>query len=165
VLRYARDRHVSVIAAAGDHGADSESDMGGPNSTRGVGLLPASPLVTAVGGTRLTVRNDGAYESESVWNDNLGHGPHASFGDLQATGGGVSAHYARPDYQRGLPVIAEHRGIPDIAAEAPDGHEVTRPGGGTSASVPLWAGIAALADQERSPSAGLSQPSAIPDRP
>jgi subtilase family serine protease len=91
-LRLARDRHVSVIAATGDYGADSESFAAGPNSTPGVGLLPANPLVTAVGGTRLVVHHDGAYGSESVWNDNAGHGPHPSFGDLQATGGGVSAH-------------------------------------------------------------------------
>ena len=133
-LRYARDRHVSVIAATGDYGADSESFAAGPNSARGVGLLPSSPLVTAVGGTRLVVHHDGAYGSESVWNDNVGHGPHPSFGDLQATGGGVSAHYARPGYQHGLPVIGGHRGVPDVAADAayasglalvqvaPDGH-------------------------------------------
>jgi subtilase family serine protease len=95
-----------------------------------------------------------------VWNADVGHGRHPSFGDLQATGGGVSAHYARPGYQLGLPVIGDHRGAPDVAADAaygsglavvqvaPDGHEATSPGGGTSASVPLWAGIAALADQD-----------------
>lgn len=158
-LRYARDRHVSVFAATGDYGADGESYAAGPNSTRGVGLLPSSPLVTAVGGTRLVVHPDGGYASESVWNDNLGHGPHPSYAYLQATGGGVSARYTRPGYQHGLPTIATHRGVPDVAADADygsglavlevhDGRAVTSPGGGTSAAVPLWAGIAALADQD-----------------
>jgi subtilase family serine protease len=169
-LRYARDRHVSVIAATGDYGADSESYAGGPTATRGVGLLPSSPLVTAVGATRLPVHHDGAYESESVWNDNVGHGPDPSFADLQASGGGVSAHYARPGYQHGLPLLGDHRGVPDVAADgayasglavvqvAPDGHEVTSPGGGTSASVPLWAGIAALADQDAHRQLGFLNP-------
>ena len=159
-VRYARDRHVSVIAAAGDYGADSEGFAASPNSTRGVGLLPSSPLVSAVGGTTLEVHHHGAYRSEWVWNDNAGHGAHPPYGDLQATGGGVSAHYARPAYQHGLPVIGDHRGVPDVAADAayatglalvqvaPNGHEAISPGGGTSASVPLWAGIAALADQD-----------------
>jgi subtilase family serine protease len=159
-LRYARDRHVSVIAATGDYGADSESFAAGPDSTPGVGLLPASPLVTAVGGTRLVVHHGGTYASESVWNDNAGHGPHPSYAHLQATGGGVSAQYARPGYQHGLPAIDDHRGVPDVAADAayasglaliqvaPNGHEAISPGGGTSAAVPLWAGIAALADQD-----------------
>lgn len=159
-LRYARDRHVTVIAATGDYGADAESFAAAPEAAPGVGLLPSSPLVTAVGGTRLVVRPDGAYASESVWNDNAGHGPHPPIGDLQATGGGVSAHYPRPGYQRGLPGIGDHRGVPDVAADAayatgltlvqvaPDGRDVIDRGGGTSASVPLWAGIVALADQD-----------------
>jgi subtilase family serine protease len=158
-LGYARDRHVSMIAATGDFGADGES-LDGPASTRGVGIPAASPLVTAVGGTQLVVRSDGAYESESVWNANVGHGPQPPLSYLAASGGGVSARYARPGYQHGLPVIGGHRGVPDVAADAafpsglslvqvaPDGHEVITRGGGTSQSAPLWAGIAALADQD-----------------
>jgi subtilase family serine protease len=54
-------------------------------------------------------------------------------------------------------VIGSHRGVPDVAAMADpgiaalvvrDGHDAIFPGGGTSASAPLWAGIAALADQD-----------------
>jgi subtilase family serine protease len=159
-LRDARDRHVTVFAATGDYGADSESFGAAPNDTRGVGLLPSNPLVTAVGGTRLAVSHDGAYGGESVWNDNSGHGSHPSFADLQATGGGISAHYARPGFQHGLPLIGDHRGVPDVAADAayatglalvqvaPNGHDAISSGGGTSASVPLWAAVAALADQD-----------------
>jgi subtilase family serine protease len=158
-LGFARARHVTVLAATGDYGAAGESDAAAPRATRGVGLLPSNPLVTAVGGTRLVVRA-GGYGSESVWNDNAGHGSHPPIGDLQAGGGGISLRYPRPSYQDGLPVIGDHRGVPDVAADAeyatglalvqvaPDGHEVVSPGGGTSAAVPLWAGVAALADQD-----------------
>ena len=129
-------------------------------STPGVGLLPASPLVTAVGGTRLIVHSGGTYASESVWNENTGHGARPSYAYLQATGGGVGSQYTRPGYQDGLRGLGGHRGVPDVAADAayatglalvqvaPNGHEVLSPGGGTSAAVPLWAAIAAPADQD-----------------
>ncbi|HUA45506.1 MAG TPA: hypothetical protein VMA77_09785 [Solirubrobacteraceae bacterium] len=48
------------------------------------------------------MRYDGTYGTGSAWNDNVGHCPHPSFADLQATGGGVSARYARPGYQQGM---------------------------------------------------------------
>ena len=162
-LGYARDRHVSVFAAAGDSGGDTG---GHPAQTRGVTAPPSSPLVTGVGGTTLSVRPDGTYGSESAWD--LDHGDHLSTGAaLSATGGGVSARYARPGYQRDLPVIGNHRGVPDVAAVADpgiaavvvrDGHDATFPGGGTSASAPLWAGIAALADQDAHRQLGFLNP-------
>jgi subtilase family serine protease len=153
-LNYARDRHVTMVASAGDHGVATGTKWGS-NPPRGVSLPASSPLVTAVGGTTLTVRHDGAYASESAWDEDHGQ-PLSTGAQLSATGGGVSARYPRPAYQHGLPVIGGHRGVPDVAAVADpgiavvvvhDGHETTAPAGGTSASAPLWAGIAALADQ------------------
>jgi subtilase family serine protease len=150
-LRYARDRHVSVFVSSGDDGPDA-----GSRKTRGVVEPASSPLATGVGGTTLSVRPDGAYGREIAWD--LDHGHHISTGAaLSASGGGVSARYSRPGYQGGLPVIGEHRGVPDVAAMADpgiaavavrDGRAHVFPGGGTSASAPLWAGIAALADQD-----------------
>ena len=148
-LRVARDRHVSVFASAGDTGAAT-------GNVRGVNGPASSPLVTGVGGTTLALRHDGQYGSESVWNDNV---PNASSSGarLSAGGGGVSFRFARPGYQRGLLGIGDHRGVPDVAAVAEpgmatvlvrDGHERVYAGGGTSESAPLWAGIAALADQD-----------------
>lgn len=148
-LRYARDRHVSIFASSGDTGAAAG------NFRRGVRAPASSPLVTGVGGTTLRVRADGAYESESVWSDNVNH-PTSTGARLSGGGGGVSGRYARPGYQLGLPVIGQRRGVPDVAAVAEpgmssvlvrDGHERVFAGGGTSESAPLWAGIAALADQ------------------
>jgi subtilase family serine protease len=153
-LRYARDRHVSVFASSGDTGAATGDYR--HSGDRGVRAPASSPLVTGVGGSRLTVHADGAYASESVWNDDVHH-PISTGARLSAGGGGVSARYARPAYQDGLPTIGDHRGVPDVAAVAKpgmatvlviDGHAHTYPGGGTSESAPLWAGIAALADQD-----------------
>jgi subtilase family serine protease len=97
VLDYARDRHVSVFAAAGDDGPNS----GQPGQMVGVTEPTSSPLVTGVGGTTFSVRRDGGYGSESAWDED--HGPHPSSGAaLSATGGGFSARYARPGYQNGL---------------------------------------------------------------
>jgi subtilase family serine protease len=154
-LDYARDRHVSMFASAGDAGVATGTKLGSVPA-RGVSLPASSTLVTGVGGTTLAVRRDGAYGSESAWDDD--HGPHPSTGArLSATAGGLSARYARPGYQHGLPVIGNHRGVPDVAAVAEpgiatvvvhNGHVGIYPGGGTSASAPLWAGIAALADQD-----------------
>jgi subtilase family serine protease len=152
-LRYARGRHVSIFASSGDSGAAIGSSGAGE---RGVRAPASSPLVTGVGGTTLAVQRDGAYGSESVWNDDV---PQASStgARLSAGGGGVSPRYARPAYQDGLPVIGAHRGVPDVAAVAEpgmatvlvvDGRAHTYPGGGTSESAPLWGGIAALADQD-----------------
>jgi subtilase family serine protease len=153
-LRYARDRHVSVFASSGDTGAAVGKFRGA--GERGVRAPASSPLVTGVGGTTLTVHTDGAYGSESVWNDDV---PQASStgARLSAGGGGVSARYARPGYQDGLPLIGDHRGVPDVAGVAEPGMATvlviagrahTYAGGGTSESAPLWAGIAALADQD-----------------
>jgi subtilase family serine protease len=153
-LRFARDRHVSIFSSAGDSGAFTGSLRGG--AKRGVLVPASSPLVTGVGGTTLTVHQDSAYGSERVWNDDIHH-PSSTGARLSATGGGVSARYARPGYQDGLPVIGGHRGVPDVAAVAEPGmatvlvrggHVGIYAGGGTSESAPLWAGIAALADQD-----------------
>jgi subtilase family serine protease len=148
-LRYARDRHVSIFASSGDFGADA-------GNVRGVRVPASSPLVTGVGGTILTARADGTEASESVWDDD---GPHAasSGARVSASGGGISARWAWPGYQYGLPVIGDHRGVPDVAAVAEPGmatvivnhgKAASYAAGGTSESSPLWAGIAALADQD-----------------
>lgn len=58
------DRHVSVHVATGDQGPLGRTFCGAPAHARGVALPTASPLVTAVGGTRLAVDHDGGYASD-----------------------------------------------------------------------------------------------------
>ena len=106
--------------------------------------------MTGVGATSLTASQpDGAYESETAWNDEFG-----------SSNGGYSKMFARPAYQNGF-VPSEGRGVPDVAysggvnnglliawsqgVAANVGNVFVF--GGTSAGSPQWAAIIALADQ------------------
>ena len=143
--------HVTVVAAAGDEGATGP----GPDGTKLYGhratSWPASdPMVTAVGGTKLTLGDTGArVGQDTVWDDVYGAG-----------GGGQSAIFARPSFQAGVAsVTGDHRGVPDISMSASmDGGALTYGSyqgtggnwqvfGGTSEATPLFAAIVALADQ------------------
>jgi subtilase family serine protease len=144
-LRDARDHNITFVAASGDSG--SVSDNGPP---REVSLPASDPLVLGVGGTTLTANSSsGAYVGEVGWHDPFGQ---------NASGGGFSTLYRRPAYQDGVHGITSMRGVPDVSADAnhktgmtlvfSNGSKyMTNPGGGTSASSPLWAGVVALADQ------------------
>lgn len=162
-LQSAAAHHVTVVAASGDIGAVGEPCRvirgltGGPFSPVKEANLPASdPLVLAAGGTDLTARpSTGAYIGESAWGLPCGQ-PGSHF---QASGGGFSRVFPRPDYQDNVPGIGAYRAVPDVAAVAcprPGVAVVTADGaggytvsghGGTSASAPIWAGLVALADQ------------------
>jgi subtilase family serine protease len=148
-LRYARDRHVSIFASSGDSGVAT-------GNVRGVRVPASSPLVTGVGGTILMAHADGTAASELAWDDDSPHAT-SSGARLSASGGGISGRWARPGYQDALPVIGDHRGVPDVSAVAEPGMATvivnhgkadSYAAGGTSESSPLWAGIAALADQD-----------------
>jgi uncharacterized repeat protein (TIGR03803 family) len=123
----------SFFEASGDEGAYC-----------GVINTPADdPYVTVVGGTILTTSQpDGALVAETAW----------PFG-----GGGISTNYTIPAWQKGIDMSHNGgstalRNIPDVACVAQDiwliannGEQFS--GSGTSASAPLWAGFAALANQ------------------
>lgn len=144
---------VTVCCAAGDNGsADGVAD-GQPHAD-----FPASsPYALACGGTRLTASGQSIGE-EVVWNE----------GPDSATGGGFSAHFPVPDYQRALKLpagTAPGRGLPDVAgnADPATGYEVRVDGqnlviGGTSAVAPLWAGLLALLNQKLPKPVGLLNP-------
>ncbi len=132
---------VSVFVASGDDGATDNSADG----TLQVDFPAASPQVVSCGGTSLGVTG------EVVWNGlATGHG---------ATGGGVSRHFGRPDYQQALVVPVSPsgqpgRGVPDVAGNADPltGYQVRVDGvdqviGGTSAVAPLWAALTAILNQ------------------
>jgi subtilase family serine protease len=142
---------VTVLGASGDAGAtDYQLNLSDLYPYR-VNSWPSSdPLVTSVGGTQLTLDDNGnRLAPDMVWNDGYGAG-----------GGGVSSVFARPDFQNGLRgVVGGHRGTPDISLSAAvDGAVVFYftfvPGregyhlvGGTSEATPEFAGIVAMADQ------------------
>jgi subtilase family serine protease len=170
--------HVTVLAAAGDTGATDPEATGNNLYTYPVTQWPATdPLVTAVGGTELSLDSTGNRTSpDKVWNDTYSHaanqlqnssnGPNAI-----ATGGGKSVLFARPYYQNGVrQTVGGMRGIPDVsmngACTSPvnvyEGFAGQQAGWyvvcGTSESTPLFAGIVALADQMAGHPLGLINP-------
>jgi kumamolisin len=132
----AADLGITVTAAAGDSG----SSDGLPG--RNVDFPASSPLVLGCGGTSVPSL---ATASEIVWNDGGGI----------ATGGGISALFAIPEYQKTVNVPGNtFRGVPDVAgnADPSTGWKVIIDGsyyviGGTSAVSPMWAALAACLTQ------------------
>ncbi|MGF1428224.1 S53 family peptidase [Kitasatospora sp. LaBMicrA B282] len=151
-LKAAVDEDATVLAASGDNGAtDMQLDGKTFFTDRQVGWPASDPLVTAVGGTRLHLDDNGKHTApDEVWNG----------GDGGASGGGVSQVFKRPDYQDDVAKVTGHqRGIPDISmSAAPDGGAWVYSSfdpkdtgwdiiGGTSQATPMMAGVVALADQ------------------
>ena len=148
----------SYFQAAGDLGAyDAYSPW-----TGGVAPQPIddSPLMTVVGGTFLTTSGSpapGSYSSETTWNNPPTPGSTATPNPPNAvSSGGIVTLLAIPTWQ--VPFAkgqasTTNRNTPDVSLVADqlywaygDGHADIA--GGTSASAPLWAGIAALANQQ-----------------
>ena len=137
---------VTVCVAAGDDGSDDQVGDGHAH----VDFPSSSPYVLAVGGTTLRKTRTGQV-SEVTWKD--GDGLREDNGG--STGGGVSVHFARPEWQTVNiesvnPGSIDGRVIPDVAADASanTGYWTVVDGqggasGGTSASAPLWASLVA----------------------
>jgi subtilase family serine protease len=155
VLVAAEGRHVTVIASSGDLGAASEPCPGAAFTPIKEANLPASdPLVLSVGGTSLNAgRQTGKYLGETAWN--AGRGSASVHLQLdEASSGGFSRLFTRPNYQQGVAGIGNMRGVPDVSADSGTtnlavvvsygGHIGTFSAGGTSASAPFWAGLVAL---------------------
>ena len=148
---------VTITVAAGDDGStDGATDKG-----QHVDFPASSPHVLACGGTKLAGTGT-TIASEVVWNElAAGEG---------ATGGGVSAVFAKPAWQNsaGVPAPAGMtggRGVPDVAGDADPqtGYIIRVDGqtqviGGTSAVAPLWAGLIALANAQNKTPAGFINP-------
>jgi kumamolisin len=152
---------ITVLAAAGDHGA---GDAFGDGQAH-VDFPASSPHMIGCGGTTLYL--DGGQPREVAWND----------GDGWATGGGVSDVYDPPPWQDVmLPASLSAtgrpgRGVPDVAGNADNasGYVVFADAGwqtigGTSAVAPLYAGLMALVNQALGHPAGSLLPTlyAIP---
>ncbi len=152
-LSRAQRNGTTAFAATGDlaglecKGGQSWSDPPSPDDV-GVDAVASLPEMTAVGGTRLSTNSDGEWFAEQSWyNVPL----------TQGTAGGASALYRRPSWQT-VPEEAgpaDSRLVPDVAAVADPftgvkfvmAQEVLV-GGGTSQAAPIWAGIAALINQQ-----------------
>ncbi|WP_322011915.1 S53 family peptidase [Paraburkholderia sp. J12] len=161
---------VTVCAAAGDSGSSDGVSDGADH----VDFPASSPYALGCGGTHVTASN-GRIVREAVWNGGAEDG---------ATGGGVSATFALPAWQKGLSVVHRNggtgalvrRGVPDVAADAdPESGYSVRIGGtdtvvgGTSAVAPLWAALIARVNATRGKPVGFvnallyAQPGAFND--
>jgi subtilase family serine protease len=156
----------TILASSGDFGASNGTEFEGVTPSPMASFPASSPLVLAVGGTEGHPYPDGLfrnghYGAEEVWNEpQLG----------SATGGAPSVVFRAPFWQLGLTGVSG-RAEPDVSYNAaiqggvviifsclPDGnggltcnpstikHAVV---GGTSAGVPQWAAIVALANELR----------------
>ena len=156
--------------AARRHGPGSSGDSGATDrDARWFGIYPfpvnswpsSDPLVTSIGGTQLTLDDNGNRLSpDVVWNDGYGAG-----------GGGLSTVFNRPFFQNGVrSVVGQQRGTPDISMTAAvDGgcivyysfdpaHVGYHIFGGTSEASPIFAGLVADAAQLRGHSLGNINP-------
>ena len=154
---------VTVFVSAGDHGSDC-----GIGDKKAHVLYPGSdPYVTSCGGTSLS-NVSGLSFTEHVWNDNDNN---------WLTGGGVSDIFCPPNFPlpvwqawAGVPGSANdgHKGraIPDIAgnADGASGYVLFQNGasigavGGTSATAPLYAALAALLNTSLGEPVGFLNP-------
>lgn len=148
---------VTITAAAGDDG----STDGVSGSGNHVDFPASSPHVLACGGTKLA-GSGSTITSEVVWNE--------LSNNEGATGGGVSAMFAKPSWQSSANVPAPSgstggRGVPDVSgnADPATGYSIRVDGqnlviGGTSAVSPLWAGLIAVANKQNGKPAGFINP-------
>jgi kumamolisin len=151
---------ISIFVASGDDGAYDcrrvriSDDPFERDISVGVDYPGSSPSTVSVGGTFLSLREDGTYLEEAGWEEPLGG---------SGGGGGLSRYFDRPTWQVGTGVDNAasngQRQVPDVAgpADPSSGFHVvyTAPGegvvssrvGGTSAAAPFWAASMLLTQQ------------------
>ena len=155
-LTNAYEHGTSAFNASGDlagfecKGGDDWDAPPGPSDI-GLDSVASLPEMTNVGGTTLSTDAQGVWLSEQAWFD---------VPLSQGTGGGVSALFELPPWQRGVADnVAPQRNngnrlTPDISAVADpftgvkivlNGQPAV--GGGTSQSAPIWAALAAVMNE------------------
>ncbi len=156
-------KRVAVFAASGDTGKECPAFSGmAPNGfvdSSGVDYPASDPSVTGVGGTHLDLTSADTLNAEQAWDD-------VSEKPKFASGGGTSGFFARPVWQRGagLPAGGTNRMVPDVAIDSDSNNGLTvtiydpshaqcpfyceETVGGTSVAASLWAGVAAIYDQD-----------------
>jgi subtilase family serine protease len=159
--------NVTAFTATGDTGAfgclraaniQPATNLDSQYTALAVDYPSSSPYNIAVGGTRLELRSDGSYLTESAWGE-----PIWRWGG----GGGLSSTELRPAWQSGPSVIrssldaGNRRELPDVSgpsdpnsgfmvcASPPGSSTPSCSGGygGTSAATPFWAASMLLVQQ------------------
>jgi len=148
------DSQLMVMAAQGQSFFQSSGDTDaytgrGALSTRNGPVPVDSPYVTSVGGTSLNMNGTAAsWASEVVWNSGADVG----------SSGGISPNYGIPAWQTNVSMTVNggstsSRNLPDVALTASNVYIYYSSNqlgivSGTSCAAPLWAGLAALINQQ-----------------
>ena len=167
---------TSLFAATGDRGSSDciNNSTGRGPKRKAVDYPAASPHVTAVGGTRITLDAGNQRTAEVVWNATRLSAPLGP--EELAGGGGSSRIFTRPWWQAEV-VGGSRRALPDISAHAagapawplfsvdPQGQVFVGPVGGTSAAAPFVAASVGLIAAKQKTPFGLLQPAlySLPD--
>jgi kumamolisin len=168
---------ITVVASSGDGGSNPSGGIGAgsylADAPTDVSYPASDPNVTGVGGTTVGFAGKWGYTGEVVWDELSNSSPSAS-------GGGVSAFFAKPAWQVGGTLLAGEtmRCVPDVAAISDadltnvdigsnylpaNGTDIgvftfinsaATASSGTSLACPVWAAVAALINQARA-AAGL----------
>ena len=146
---------ITFFGSSGDNGSTDFTDLNATIlSKQPTTSFPTdNPWVTSVGGTSLARSGVSSFLG-TAWDH---------------SGGGFSSNYASPSYQQTLPAtlqqeLKNRRGVPDVSGDANPATGLAiysggwQLGGGTSASAPLWAAIAAIADQMAGHALGFFNP-------
>ncbi|HZQ34761.1 MAG TPA: protease pro-enzyme activation domain-containing protein [Dehalococcoidia bacterium] len=137
---------VSIYSATGDSEGTCYGGPQGQTAYPNSISVPADlPNGIAVGGTNITLGQNGGYGSERLWSEVPGAGSGAGFG--------TSQFFSRPSFQNGF-TAAAMRSVPDVAAAAYPGILVCQAGCnwqvyGTSLAAPVWAASTALINQQQ----------------
>jgi hypothetical protein len=154
IFRQMAAQGQSFFNASGDSDAFLPGQVDDPTQ---FGEPSNSSDITQVGGTTLTTSGpEGSWVSETVWNWGNEFGP--AF-DGVGSSGGISSSNQIPVWQQGINMSANggsttFRNIPDVAMTADNVFVIADHGiqyrgvGGTSCASPLWAGFAALVNQQ-----------------
>jgi len=186
ILLTAASAGISVNYSSGDSGdyflVEGFTDVSYPAS---------SPYATGVGGTSLALNKNGSMAFQTGWGNNetrialatdaAGYNPPVvptlNFGFIYGAGGGTSAVYPLPLYQRRGGLHGQFRMVPDISwlADPYTGVEFFCTGsscfgepspapilvstvGGTSLACPMFSGMWAIANQQAGYPLGLAAP-------
>lgn len=111
---------TSVLVASGDTGSAGCLRLDPQAGMPAVSFPASSPYVTAVGGTRIVLRNDNTRKNEYPWNDSSFSGGNYDPASLAegGGGGGQSQMFKAPVWQPRSITGVKARAVPDFAAHA-----------------------------------------------
>lgn len=177
---------ISTFASSGDQGNNTTLPISDTavQGYAGVGLPASSNYTTAVGGTAIGLTSKGVQTVAAGWENRYfsqANTNAATFKDVTFTanflpvsgaGGGQSASYAQPSWQKGKVGSYTNRAVPDVSALADpatgytirfvdmkNGNKpVYSSFGGTSLASPIVAAMVGLAKQKNNSKIGLAAP-------